>query len=241
MSVIATKNVLLRELEPPLLARYRDRLQLIEFAKGEVLQESGEAVDWVYFPEGGLIALASETLAGEVVAGETVGWDGAVGVFEACGSRRSFARAVVQIPGTAWRVRAPIYRELFDQSSGLRAAVHRHVELLLVESRQLMACNAIHTVESRLSRTLLDAVDRSGVESFLPLTQEALAQMLGVQRSTVTLCAAALQRARLVRNVRGSIEVLDRAGLEKAACTCRGTIAYAREEIHASLAVACEA
>jgi CRP-like cAMP-binding protein len=241
MSVIATKNVLLRELEPPLLARYRDRLQLIEFSKGEVLQESGEAVDWVYFPESGLIALASETLAGEVVAGETVGWDGAVGVFEACGSRRTFARAVVQIPGAAWRVRAAAYRELFDQSAGLRAAVHRHVELLLVESRQLIACNAIHTVESRLARAVLDALDRSGSGPLLPLTQEALAQMLGVQRSTVTLCAAALQRARLIRNVRGAIEVLDQAGLEKAACACRATIAFARDEIHGSLAQACEA
>ena len=241
MSVIATKNVLLRQLEPGVLARFRERLQLVELAKGEVLQESGEEVAWVHFPESGLISLASETLAGESVSGEMVGWDGAVGVFEACGSRRTFARAVVQIAGAAWRVRAGTYREMFDQSVSLREAVHKHVEVLLVESRQLMACNAIHTVESRLARVVLEALDRSGVGPLLPLTQESLAQMLGVQRSTVTLCAAALQRARLIRTVRGAVEVVDRTGLERAACTCRATISFARDEIQASLAQACEA
>jgi CRP-like cAMP-binding protein len=241
MSVIATKNVLLGQLEPAVLARFRDRMQLVDLVKGEVLQEPGEQVEWVYFPEDGLICLASETVAGEIVSGDTVGWDGAVGVFEACGSRRTFARAVVQIAGRAWRLRGAVYRELFDQSASLRSAVHKHVEALLVESRQLMACNAIHTVESRLARAILDAVDRSGSGPQLPLTQEALAQMLGVQRSTVTLCAAALQRARLIRNVRGAVEVLDPSGLEKAACACRATISFARDEIHGSLAQACEA
>jgi len=241
MSVIATKNVLLRQLEPAVLARFRERMQLVDLTKGEVLQEPGEAVEWVYFPEEGLISLASETVAGEIVSGDTVGWDGAVGVFEACGSRRTFARAIVQIPGRAWRVRGATYREMFDQSESLRSAVHKHVEVLLVESRQLMACNAIHGVESRLARAVLDALDRSGCEPLVPLTQEALAQMLGVQRSTVTLCAAALQRGRLIRTVRGAIEVVDRAGLEKVACACRATIAFARDEIHASLAEACEA
>jgi CRP-like cAMP-binding protein len=241
MSIIATSNVLLRRLEPAVLARFRERLHMVDLTRGEVLQEAGDEVAWVYFPESGLISLASETLAGESVSGEVVGSDGALGVFEACGSRRTFARAVVQIPGTAWRARAATYREMFDQSASLREAVHKHVEVLLVESRQLMACNAIHTVESRLARTVLDSVDRSGCGPLLPLTQEALAQMLGVQRSTVTLCAAALQRARLIRTVRGAIEVLDRPGLEKAACTCRGTIAFARDEIHASLADVCEA
>ena len=241
MSVIATKNVLLRQLEAAVLARFRERMHLVDLAKGEVLQEPGEEVEWVYFPEAGLISIASETVAGEIVSGETVGWDGSVGAFEACGSRRTFARAIVQIPGRAWRLRAGTYRELFDQSENLRSAVHKHVEVLLVESRQLMACNAIHTVESRLGRAILDALDRSGAGPQVPLTHEALAQMLGVQRSTVTLCAAALQRAHLIRNTRGAIEVLDRSGLEKAACACRATISFARDEIHGSLAQACEA
>lgn len=234
-------NHLLRAVEPHVLARFADRLQQAPLGKGDVLHEPGEPVEWVYFPESGLIGVLSETLAGESVESAMVGRDGALGVFEACGSRQSFYRAVVQIPGCARRLRASAYRELFDASSALRTAVHKYVELLLGEARQFVACNALHSVDSRLSRSLLDALDRSGTDTVLPLTQESLAQMLGVQRTTVAVGISALQRAGVIRSGRGAIEILDRAGLERAACACRDTIAFMRRDIQRSDAAVCDA
>lgn len=237
----AFANTLLRAVEPHVLAHFTERLQDFPLSKGDLLHEPGEPVEWVYFPESGLIGVLSETMAGESVESAMVGRDGALGVFEACGSRQSFHRAVVQIPGHARRIRASGYRELFDASSALRTAVHKYVELLLAEARQSVACAALHAVESRLSRTILEALDRSGADTVLPLTQESLAHMLGVQRTTVAVCLSALQRAGVIRSGRGSLEVLDRVGLERAACVCRDTISFMRRDIQRSDAAVCHA
>jgi CRP-like cAMP-binding protein len=235
------RNLVLAALEPVAREAFAARLHKVELVKGDILQEPGEAVQWVYFPESGLIAVLAETLAGETVESSMVGWDGALGVFEACGSRKHFARAIIQVPGTAWRIRAASYRDLFAASEGLREAVHKNVEITLAESRQFVACNALHNVDSRLSRSILDALERSGQTHRLPLTQEAMALMLGVQRTTVAVSASALQRQGMIRNVRGAIEVLDRPGLERTACTCRKIIAYVRGEILACKTEVCDA
>ncbi len=169
-----------------------------------------------------------------------LGRDDAFGAFEACGSRQSYARALVQIGGDCWRIRASQYRELFLQSSNLRVAIHKHVEALLVEARQLVACTAIHQVESRMCRVLLDASARSHQGSHLTLTQEELANILGVQRSTIAVTSSALQRSGLIRSRRGSIDILSFEGLEAAACSCRRTIAFAHEEIQEAPDNMCE-
>lgn len=236
-----TSNLILDHIEPTVLAAFDRRIEEAVLEKGVVLHELGEQVEWVWFPERGLICLASETLGGESVSGGMIGWDGAYGAFEACGSRTSFTRAMVQVPGKARRVRASVYREMFDASSALRTAVHKHVEALMVEARQFVACNAIHPVEQRLCRALLDVHDRSNAGQLLPLTQEALANMLGVQRTTIAVTISGLQRAGLLRSGRGAIEVLDHAGLERAACSCRQTIAYAHKQIYAATHQVCDA
>ena len=235
------RNAVLRAVELPIRARFDHRLERVSLTKGQVLQETGEALEWVYFPESGLIGLAAETSGGESAQCATVGCDAALGVFEACGSRRAFYRAVVQVPGQAWRVRAGVYRELFDASEGLRIAVHKLVEVLLAEARQYVACNALHTLQSRLARLLLDIRDKGRCGSTLPVTQEAAAQMLGVQRTSVALAVAALEKAGALRRGRGAIEIVDAPGLEREACTCRETLSLAREEIHAALEAVCEA
>ncbi|MDB5508704.1 MAG: transcriptional regulator, Crp/Fnr family [Hyphomicrobiales bacterium] len=235
------RNRLLRAVEEDILAKFDSRLLPVELRKGASLQNLSEPVEWVYFPDGALFAIMSETLAGESVAASLIGYDGALGVFEACGSRISYQRAIVHVSGRAWRMRAGAYRELYDRSSNLRTAVHKHVELLLAESRQFVACNAIHPVEGRLSRSLLESLDKSAPETILPITQEGLAQMLGVQRTTVAVCVSALQKQGLLRNSRGAIEVIDRAGLEKAACSCRATLEYIRQEIYQSRGESCDA
>jgi CRP-like cAMP-binding protein len=237
----APANVLLQAVSPQVRARFSSRFQLVQLNKGDVLQEAGEMVEWVYFPERGLISVQSETVAGEAVESGMIGSEGALGVFEACGSRLSFCRGIVQVPGAALRTKVTHYRELFGACSSLRTAVHKYVELLLAESRQFVLCNAIHPVERRLSRFILDALDRSGSETVLALTQESLAQNLGVQRTTVAACASALQRDGLIRSGRGTLEVLDRPGLERAACSCRPTLEFMRLELNRSTLTACDA
>jgi CRP-like cAMP-binding protein len=188
-----------------------------------------------------LVSIVSENASGESVAGAMIGWNGTCGAFEACGSRTSFTRASVQISGSAHRIRADHYRELFDQSPAVRTAVHRHIESMLVEARQLVACTALHSVESRMCRALLDASERSHGGPSLSLTQEALAQILGVQRTTIAVTASTLQKAGLIRTGRGTLELLELKKLEATACACRSTIQYAIAEIYSSRDKVCEA
>lgn len=225
------KNEILAEIEPAIALRFAAHIERVELSRGQVLQETGTEVVWVWFPDDALICIASESVEGESISGGMVGRNGAFGAFEACGSRLSYSRALVQIGGTAWRIRDSHYREMFEQSANLRVAIHKHVETLLVEARQLVACTAIHRVENRMCRVLLDASARSHRGPHLTLTQEELANILGVQRSTIAVTSSALQRAGLIRSRRGSIDILDHARLEAAACSCRRTIAFAQREI----------
>jgi CRP-like cAMP-binding protein len=234
-------NLILQKLEPVTAERFEARLVLDQLVRGDILQEPGREIETVWFPETGLVTIASENVAGDIVCGAIVGANGACGAFEACGSRRSYSRASVQIPGQAWRIRAAAYRELFDASPALRDAMHRNVELALFEARQCIACNAIHDVESRMSRTLLEIAERSGAGPVLQLTQETLAQMLGVQRTTIAVTASQLQRANVIRTWRGTIELLAPDRLERLSCACRQTIAYVRSEIYGSDSSSCEA
>jgi len=234
------RNTVLGAVEQPIRERFEPRFERVCLTKGQVLQETGDEVEWVYFPETGLVGLATETAGGESAQCATVGYDGAVGVFEACGSRRVFHRSVVQAPGVAWRARASTYRELFEQSASLRTAVHKLVEVLLAETRQYVACNALHSLQSRLARLLADMHGKARCGSTLPLTQDALAQMLGVQRTSVALAVASLEKAGVIQRGRGSIEIADLAGLEREACSCRDTLSFTREEIYASFEQACD-
>lgn len=237
---LSSRNLILSQLEPAVVLRMFDRFQRTQVRRGAVLQEVGAPVQWVWFPEDALISIASENSSGESVTGGMIGWNGTYGAFEACGTRTSHTRALVQISGAAHRIRADYYRELFDQSAALRGAIHRHIEAVLVEAQQLIACTALHSVESRMCRVLLDASERSHGGASLTLTQEALAQMLGVQRTTIAVTASSLQKAGLIRTARGSLELLDLNKLEATACACRATIRYATSEIYSSRRKVCE-
>lgn len=233
-------NVLLRTLEPSVKARFAERFQKFELVRGQVLHNLGDEVEWVHFPRRGLIAVMAESVAGESVESGMVGREGALGIFEACGSGQVFTRAVVQVSGESLRMSAASYRDLFGESATLRTAVHKYVEFLLMEARQFVLCNALHTVESRLCRSILDALERSGLERALPVTQESLAQMLGAQRTTVAACMSKLYRDGVLKGGRGSLEIIDRPGFERLCCSCRETMRYARGELQVSDGLACE-
>jgi len=235
------RNALIASVEPEVWAQFHERFTALELAAGKDLHRPGEEVELVQFPTTAVIAMGVETLAGESVNVALLGNEGGVGVFEACGSRQIYHRASVQFGGLVWQASAATYRSLYEASVGLRTAVHKYMETLMVEARQNVACNALHSVENRLARTLLDACEKCG-STKLPITQVALAHLLGVQRTTVAAAISALQRGGSIRSGRsGGIEVLDHHLLETAACSCRDSLAYARKDIQSRATVVCDA
>lgn len=235
------RNALIASIEPDHWAEYRDRFTPVELGRGATLHQPGEEVAQVQFPTTAVVVLGVETVAGESVNVALLGKEGAVGVFEACGSRQIYSKATIQFGGTLWQTSAANYRALYDSSSALRTAIHKYVESLMVEARQYVACNALHSVENRLARTLLDAADKFG-SARLPITQVALAQLLGVQRTTVAAAVSALQRSGQIRSGRaGGIEILEPQRLAQSACSCRESLAFARQDIQSRDVASCEA
>ncbi len=206
-------------------------LQKLSFELGALLQEAGNPVEHVYFPHAGMVSLLAVMSDGQGIETATVGSEGVVGAISGFGARRNFTRAVVQAPLVASRISNVHFRAALLISEPLRNLMASYNEVLLAQVQQTAACNALHTMESRLARWLLQTRDR--VESdVLPLTQEFLSQMLGVQRTTVTLVARQLEQAGVIQTRRGRIVVLDRKGLEDVACEC---YAIVRDQMRGAL------
>jgi len=209
----------------------KPHLHPFDLRLGEVIYEMEEPVTWVYFPEVGLLSIITVMISGDAIETSIVGREGGVGFIEALGSEIMFSRVIVQVPGKAFRVHRARYREAFDSSPTMRTAVHRQTELLQAESRQAIACHGLHKVQPRFKRWMLECQDLAGGQNRLPLNQEFLAVMLGVTRPSVTAVAIAAQNEGLIRYARGSIEILDRAGLERGACECRATVQLLRQKL----------
>lgn len=199
-----------------LLAPYLDQ---VSPPQGTVLYDAGSPVDRIYFPHGGMISLLVVTRNGGMVETATIGREGALGVHRGLGERRSFVRAVVQIPGRFSAMPGPPFEQAVRDNTRLRELIIRYTEVLWAEAQQLAACNAIHNASARLCRWMLQCSDRIGSDT-LPVTQEFLAQMLGVRRTSVTLLVQLLEQKGPIRHTRGNIVILDRAALEAGACEC---------------------
>ena len=139
------------------------------------------------------------------------------------GFQSSHSRVIVQIEGTAFRVRAVTLVALLRGCPVLEKRMHRYAQVLAMQASQVAACNRLHEVDERLARWLLMSQDRIGTD-VVPLTQEFLAHMLGTRRSSVTVAATLLQKAGLIKYSRGSVNIVDRQALEAAACECYGTL-----------------
>jgi CRP-like cAMP-binding protein len=216
-------NRLLAVLPSESFALLEPDLRQVALAQNVLCFGPGDPVDQVYFPLTGMISLLVATGEGEMVETTSIGRDGAVGLQAGLGARTSFTRATVQIPGKFSVISANRLEQVASRSAPLRDLIVRYIETLWAEAQQNAACNAIHDGSSRLCRWLLQCADRIGSDQ-LPLTQEFLAEMLGVRRTTVTLLAQELQRRGIVRYSRGHITILDRPGLEAIACECYDTI-----------------
>ena len=234
-------NALLRTLDGGLLEQIAPRPRLVEVRRGEVLIRHSQDIESVYFPVSGLVGIVAETSDGDAVDSALIGNEGGVGIFEACGSRHFSGEAVVHVPGRAVRMAAQAYRQLFERSAELRTAVHRYVEQCISETRQSLLCTATHEMDARLSRLILEALEKGQLGDTLPLTQGTMARILGAQRSTVSECLAKLERDGMVTRRRGALQVEDRAALEATACSCRAAIRVSNDAIWASDEPACEA
>ncbi len=202
-------------------------LKEITLEQGTVVYESGDLIENIYFPLSGVISLLVVTLDGAAVEAAMIGREGAVGLSSGLGKRNSFTRATTQIGGKFLKIRASQLQAIAVASTTLRDLIVGYTEVQLAEAQQIIACNAIHDASARLCRWLLQSADRTNKE-FVPLTQELLAQMLGLRRTTVTMLAQSIQERGVIEYRRGRITILDRKGLEACACECYHVICFDR-------------
>jgi CRP-like cAMP-binding protein len=191
--------------------------------QGLVLIEAGVEVDYIYFPHYGMISLLVVLKDGKAIETATVGCEGAVGAMAGLGLHKSLVRAVVQLPIAATKISARQFRKAAAASDEIRNLCIRYNEVLLSQARVTAACNATHVIEARFCRWLLQSADRAG-SSTINLTQEFLAEMLGVRRTSVTEVASKIQNSGAIRYSRGVINVLDRPALERMSCECYQTL-----------------
>jgi CRP-like cAMP-binding protein len=212
-------NRLLATFPSSLIEAGRRDMRVISLAQGRILYEAGAPIDTIYFPQTGLISLLIVTESGGMIEATTVGREGAVGLHAVLGRRLSFTRVSVQIGGSFVAVPVSRFAQHAAGNKATREIIQRYTEVLWAEAQQTTACNAAHDAASRLCRWLLQSADRIGSND-IPLTQEFLAQMLGVRRTTVTLLAQTMQDKGLISYSRGRITLLDRDQVEKCACEC---------------------
>lgn len=196
-----------------------DLCEHIELTFAEVLCEVGHAFDYVYFPLNGFISLVSQTIDHNPLEVGLIGNEGMLGATLVLGLTDVPLRAVVQGSGSAYRLPVPQLRRTVATSKPLQRMLQRYVFLTMTQLAQCAVCNCFHAVEARLARWLLMTHDRAHASNF-QMTQQFLADMLGVQRSAVSHAASTLQDRGLIHYVRGDVRVTDRKGLETCACEC---------------------
>ena len=223
-------NALLASLAVADRAALAPHLRQQHFKLGEVLYDHGDPIRDVHFVDSGIVSIITVMLDGASVETAAIGREGAVGDGAAFRNAPHFGRALVQADGGSHTIEVGRLRELLGRHEGLRNTLEAYSSAQTSEAQQNAACNAVHRLEGRLAKWLLRCHDRLGTDS-IPMTQEFLSYMLGAQRTTVTEVARRLQFAGLIRYSRGKIEVLDRAGLEKAACECYGVVQDRRAEL----------
>jgi hypothetical protein len=217
------RNKVLRLLPPAELAAVLERTEMVTIESKEIVWEPDKPIRFVHFPEDCVISLVTDLKSGDKVEAMTVGNDGFAGLAIFNGLSVSKLLAIGQITGYSRRVVAADFRRLAEECKDLRGLMHRYSQFVFETVSQSAACNRLHVIEQRCARWLLMSQDRVGRDRF-DLTQEFLAEMLGVRRPGVTVAMGILEKAGLIAHGRGNITVVNRAGLEKAACECYGTI-----------------
>jgi CRP-like cAMP-binding protein len=222
--VANVNNRLLAMLPEEDLVLLAPHLQTVALKQDAVVMRSGDRIEHVYFPHSGTVSFMVDMPNGQTVACAIVGREGALGALSVLGPSRSTTSAVVRSPGTASQISASRFHIAVGQSRAIRQMVEIHARAVLAQIQQVAACNALHPVENRMAKWLLHIHDRME-SNMLPITQETLAQLLGVRRTTVTQAVQKLRVSGAVRyDRRAMLEVVDRPRLEEGACECYGII-----------------
>ena len=224
------RNHLLADLSDSLRDGLLPGFAEVALARGQVLYEAGQPVDYVYFPSTAVLSIVTVMRNGQAVESSTVGRESATPLLCALAARAARTRIFAQIPGSAIRLGAERLREAVQDSGELMRQVMDHAGAVAFQSEQGVACNILHDAPARLSRWILMTQDRVGADN-LPLTQDYMAIMTGVQRSTVSAVANQLRGAGLIRFSRGNVQVVDRDGLEAVACECYDAIRHEFESL----------
>jgi Crp-like helix-turn-helix domain len=217
-------NRLLTSLPSEIFAALTPHLKTVELKFGDVLAETGSPVQQVYFPYSGVISLVVEMDIGMMIETAMVGNDGAANAASALDGKVSLNKGIVQVAGSAGVIEVNQLRQLANDLEPLRAILIRHEQVLFAQAQQSAGCNASHSVEARMCRWLLYMRDLAGEADLLLLTQDFLAQMLGVTRPSVSIVANTLQHAGLIKYSRGRIQVLNVPGLQEGTCECYATV-----------------
>jgi CRP-like cAMP-binding protein len=218
-----TQNHLLAALPAAEFDRLASHLELVTMPLGEALYESGGRLQHVYFPTTSIVSLLYVLENGASAEIAVVGNEGILGISIFMGGETTPSRAVVQSAGHGYRLSSNVMKQEFNRAGPVLRLLLRYTQALITQMTQTAVCNRHHSVEQQLSRWLLLSLDRLPSES-VSMTQELIANMLGVRREGVTEAAGKLQRDGLIRYSRGRIEVLDRPGLEKAVCECYAVV-----------------
>jgi CRP-like cAMP-binding protein len=185
----------------------------------QILYEAGEPIEYVYFPERGIVSIVCIMEDGATVEISVVGNEGMVGMPVVWGGNLTTTCALVQVPGFAMRMKARLFKAEADRIDPLQKLLQHYTQALHTQISQAVACNRLHTIEARLARWLLSAHDRMHSDEFL-LTQEFISQMLGTRRAGVTQAAGVLSKAGIIKYSRGKITIVNRRALEAASCEC---------------------
>ncbi|MCW5960951.1 MAG: Crp/Fnr family transcriptional regulator [Pyrinomonadaceae bacterium] len=215
----ALKNHLLAALPKAELAILLPNFDLISFTLGDVLYESGEQMNYVYFPSTAIVSLLYIMENGSTAEIGIIGNDGVVGVSLFMGGKTTTSRAIIQSAGTMVRLKDSVLQEEFSRGGKFQELLLRYTQALMTQISQTAVCNRLHSIEQQLCRWLLLSHDRLDTNKLI-MTHDLISNMLGVRREGVTLAAQKLAAKKLITNDRGTMIVIDRPGLEAAVCEC---------------------
>jgi CRP-like cAMP-binding protein len=227
---VAAENHLLSLLDDSAPSLLKPHMRSITLDHGELLHSSAADMEFVYFPQSCIISVLARTEQGQTAETSIVGREGMIGSSSIHGIMTSFAESIVQVGGEAVRIPVAEFHRVGKTSESLRKTVALFDLSLLAQSQQSTACQAVHPVESRAARWLLQCRKRLGSND-IRLTQEFFGQMLGVQRTTINLAERTLQSAGLIQIGRGRISILDPKGLEEVSCDCYERIERRYDEL----------
>ena len=213
------RNRLLLALPPRNLKRLMPELEYIRCEREQVLMEADSSLDQVFFPDSGVVSVVAVYADGSIIEMATVGREGCTAVQAVFGAKKSSVRLFVQIPGSAARMSRASFVRAMKSMPAFRGLMYAYVQAFLEQVMVSVACNGAHSLKERLARWLLMMRDRADDDA-LPITQNLLAEMLGVQRPTITNAARDLERAGLIERGRQQVTILDRQGLIEASCEC---------------------